>query len=311
MLATLNFRSSFRRGFLLTRRPPSRFKPPPEALRACIPEAPCPEMRSPNFDYRKENAMKIRATLTCAAVALVVAGSAIASKSLAETVAHGVAEAVSKDVDEVSGIKVPDSKLARNAAQIIRDGEGDLLFQHSMRVYYWAALAGKRKGLAFDPELLYVAAMFHDYGLTAGYGESHLRYELDGANAARAFLRSEGISEADGQSVWLAIALHTTNGISPHLYPIAALLAEGANMDLVGAGFDDFTADQRRAVEAAYPRPPKFAEGFLQALFDSLKHRPETTQGTGLADVLAYKDPSFHRRDFSSLMRQSRWATRQ
>jgi HD superfamily phosphodiesterase len=143
-----------------------------------------------------------------------------------------------------------------------------------------AALSGKRKGLTFDPELLYVAAMFHDYGLTAGYGESHLRYEVDGANAARDFLRSHGISEAEGQRVWLAIALHTTNGISPHLYPIAALLAEGANMDLVGAGYDDFSAAQRSAVEAAYPRPPQFAEDFLQALYDSLKHRPETTQGT-------------------------------
>ncbi|WP_245343925.1 HD domain-containing protein [Bradyrhizobium japonicum] len=172
-------------------------------------------------------------------------------------------------------------------------------------------MAGKRKGLTFDPELLYIAAMFHDYGLTASYGESHLRYEVDGANAARDFLRSHGISEADGQSVWLAIALHTTNGISPHLYPIAALLAEGANMDLVGAGYDDFTAAQRSAVETVYPRPPQFAEGFLQALYDSLKHRPETTQGTGLADVMAYKDPGFRRRDFSNLMRKSRWAVGQ
>jgi HD domain-containing protein len=255
--------------------------------------------------------MKLRTTLACVSLALVIAGSALAPKGQAETVTPSVTTAVSSVINEVSGIRVPDSKLARNAAQIIREGEGDLLFQHSMRVYYWSALAGKRKGLAFDPELLYVAAMFHDYGLTAGYGESHLRYEVDGANAARDFLVSEGISEADSQRVWLAIALHTTNGISPHLYPIAALLAEGANMDLVGAGFDGFTGEQRNTVEAAYPRPPQFAEEFLQALYDSLKHRPETTQGTGLADVMAYKDPSFSRRDFSSLMRKSRWATGQ
>jgi hypothetical protein len=50
----------------------------------------------------------------------------------------------------------------------------------------------------------------------------------------------------------------------------------------LSAGYDDFTAAQRSAVEAAYPRQPQFAEGFLQALYDSLKHRPETTQGTGL-----------------------------
>jgi HD superfamily phosphodiesterase len=199
--------------------------------------------------------------------------------------------------------------LARDAAQVVRDTEGDFLFQHSLRVYYWAALAGKRKGLTFDQELLYVAAMFHDFGLTAGYGESRLRYEVDGANAARDVLRSHGISEADSERVWLAIALHTTNGISAHLFPIAALVAEGANMDLVGAGYDEFTDAQRNAVEAAHPHPPPFAEDFLQVLYNSLKHLPETTQGTGLADVLAYKDPNFRRRDFSSLMRNSRWAS--
>ncbi|WP_407158321.1 HD domain-containing protein [Bradyrhizobium sp. STM 3557] len=251
--------------------------------------------------------MTVRTALTCAALALVL-GSASVPKTQAETVKPGPAGAVSNPI-EVSGVKAPDSKLARDAAETVRKAEDDLLFQHSMRVYYWAALAGKRKGLTFDPDLLFVAAIFHDYGLTGGYGASHLRYEVDGANAARAFLQSEGVPESDRQNVWLAIALHTTNGISPHLYPIAALLAEAANMDLVGAGFDDFTAEQRSAVEAAYPRPPQFAEGFLQALYDSLKHRPETTQGTGLADVMAYKDPNFRRRDFSSLMRKSRWVT--
>ncbi len=79
-------------------------------------------------------------------------------------------------------------------------------------------------------------------------------------------------------------------------------------MDLAGLGYDEFTDAQRRAVEAAYPHPPRFSEDLLQALYDGLKHRPETTQGTGLADVMADKDPHFHRRDFCSLMRNSRWA---
>jgi hypothetical protein len=250
--------------------------------------------------------MQLRTILTCVAFAILVVGIASEPRSQAETAMPAAAGAPPKLI-EASGIRLPDTKLVRDAAQVIRNSEGELLFQHSMRVYCWAALAGKRKGLMFDPELLFVAAMFHDYGLTAGYGESHLRYEVDGANAASAFLQSQGISEANRQKVWLAIALHTTNGISPHLYPIAALLAEAANMDLVGAGFNDFSAGQRSAIESAYPRPPEFAEDFLQALYDSLKHRPETTQGTGLADVLAYKDPNFRRRDFSSLMRTSPW----
>ncbi|WP_246698391.1 hypothetical protein [Rhizobium sp. BK529] len=59
---------------------------------------------------------------------------------------------------------------------------------------------------------------------------------------------------------------------------MAALLAEGANMDIVGAGYDEFTAAERNAVEIAHPHPRRFAEDFMQTLYDSLKHRPETTQ---------------------------------
>lgn len=251
--------------------------------------------------------MKVRTFFTsaCAALAFVVGGFALTSGSHAEDAKPNA----DITIDDVADVKVPDSQLARDAAKLVRDAEGDLLYQHSMRVYYWAALAGKRKGLSFDPELLFVAAMFHDFGVTSGYGQSHLRYEVDGANAARDFLRNHGILETDSRRVWLAIALHATNGVSPHLYPIAALLAEGANMDLVGAAYNDFTAAQRNAVEAAYPHPPRFAEDFMRALYDSLKHRPETTQGTGLADVMAYEDPNFPRRDFSKLMLNSQWAT--
>jgi hypothetical protein len=210
-------------------------------------------------------------------------------------------------IDAIAGVKIPDSKLAREATQFIRDTESDFLFQHSKRVYFWGSMAGKRKGLAFDPELFYTAAMFHDVGLTAGFRESHLRYEVDGANAARDFLRSHGISEADIERVWLAIAVHTTPGISEHMYPIAALTAEGVMMDLVGLGYDEFTDAQRNAVEAVYPHLSNFAEDLLQALYDGLKHRPETTQATGLADVMADKDSHFQRRNFCSLMRNSPW----
>jgi hypothetical protein len=257
--------------------------------------------------------MKIRTSVTAAcaalaALAIVAGGTVLAPDGQAGTLTPKSDQTIPNAGNKVAGVSIPDDKLARDAAQFIRDTEGDFLFQHSVRVYYWAALAGKRKGLTFDPELLYVAAMFHDFGLTAGYGQSHLRYEVDGANAARDFLRNHGVSEADSQKVWLAISLHTTNGISAHLSPLAALVAEGANMDLVGAGYSDFTTAERNAVEAAHPHPPQFAEDFMQALYDSLKHRPETTQGTGLADVMAYKDPNFVRRDFSSLMRKSPWA---
>ncbi|WP_219907494.1 HD domain-containing protein [Nitrosospira sp. Nsp2] len=169
-------------------------------------------------------------------------------------------------------------------------------------------MAGKRKGLSFDPELFYTAAMFHDVGLTAGFRESRLRFEVDGANTARDFLRSHRISEAAIERVWLAIALHTTPGIPVHLHPIATLTAAGVMMDLVGLGYDQFTHTQGNALETAHPHPPRLSEDLLQALYDGLKRRPETTHGTGLADVVADKDPHFHRTDFCSLMRNSRWS---
>lgn len=254
--------------------------------------------------------MKIYPVLTAAAAtaALLFVAIIAPSESRAETLTTQINRANRSVSEDVSGVRIPDSALARDAAKLVRDTEGEFLFEHSTRVYYWAALAAKRKALDVDPELLYVAAMFHDFGLTAGYGDSHRRFEVDGANAARDFLRAHGVAEADIGKVWLSIALHTTNGISPHLFPLAALLAEGANMDLVGAGFADFTAAERSAVETSHPHPPNFAEDFMQALYRSLKHRPEATQGTGLADVMAYKDPQFARRDFSKLMRSSPWA---
>ena len=106
-----------------------------------------------------------------------------------------------------SSVKIPDSKLARQVTELIRDTENELLFMHSARVYLWGALLGERKGVTFDPELLYVAAMFHDIGLTSIYHESQLRFEVDGANAARDFLRSHRIAEADIDKVWNAVAL--------------------------------------------------------------------------------------------------------
>ncbi len=211
-------------------------------------------------------------------------------------------------VADISGIRIPDSRLAREASEFIRETESTLLFDHSTRVYLWGAMAGHRTGVNFDPELLYTAAMFHDVGLTAGFGKSKLRFEVDGASAARDFLRSHGLTEENMQKVWLAIALHTTPGISAHLDPIAALTAEGVMMDLVGAGYDRFTEGQRTAVETAYPRGADFAEHLLKALYDGLEHRPEVTQGTGLADIMADKNPHFHRRNFCCLMRTSPWA---
>lgn len=207
----------------------------------------------------------------------------------------------------VSGITIPDSQLARDVTQFIRDTEDDLLFFHSSRVFFWGALTGTRKNLQYDSELLYVAAMFHDIGLTARYHDSQRRFEVDGADAARAFLRAYAIAEADIEKVWTAIALHTTPGIPEHMHPEIALVQVGAGMDVAGRGYEGFSDDQRQTVVQAYPRGPDFKNGMIDAFYEGMKRRPNTTFGTFNDDFLAFKDPTFQRADLCSIILHSPW----
>src|ERR1700722_276320 len=156
---------------------------------------------------------------------------------------------------KVAGVAVPDSKLAREITELVRDTEPPLLFHHSSRVYYWGALTGKRRGLRFDPELLYAGAMFHDMGLTPKHASAHKRFEVDSANASRDFLRSHGIAEREIETVWTAIALHTTPGIPPHMHPVIALVTAGVEMDVLGIAHADYADTERNAVVIADKEP--------------------------------------------------------
>jgi hypothetical protein len=207
----------------------------------------------------------------------------------------------------VDGVAIPDSKLAREITELVRETESPLLFHHSSRVYYWGALAGERRRLKCDPELLYAGAMFHDMGLTPAHSSDHERFEVDGANAARDFLRGHGISQQDIDTVWTAIALHTTPGIPPHMHPVIALVTAGVEMDVLGLAYHDYSDAQRRAVTQAHPRAGHFKEDIIQAFYDGIKHKPDTTFGNVKADVLADKDPTFKRGNFCSVIRGSAW----
>ena len=206
-----------------------------------------------------------------------------------------------------SGVIIPDSKIAREVTELVRDTENSLLFNHSSRVYYFAAATGKRKGLAFDPELLYVSAMFHDMGLTPKHSSATDRFEVDGANAAREFLRQHKIPQQDVDTVWTSIALHTTPGVPQYMHPVIALLTNGVEMDVLGIAYSDFSDADREAIVLAYPRTEHFKEEIIQAFYDGNKHKPETTFGNVNADVLADKDTNFKQINFCSVIRGSQW----
>jgi HD superfamily phosphodiesterase len=207
----------------------------------------------------------------------------------------------------VEGAEIPDSKLTREITEVVRDTVTPLLFHHSSRVYYFGALAGKHRGLKFDPELLYAGAMFHDMGLTPRHSSSNERFEVDGANAARDFLRGHGISQAEIDTVWTAIALHTTPGIPQHMHPVVALVTAGVEMDVLGLAYAEFSDAEREAVVTAHPRAEHFKDKIIQAFYDGIKHKPDTTFGNVKADVIADKEPHFHRGNFCSVIRGSAW----
>jgi HD domain len=206
----------------------------------------------------------------------------------------------------IAGITIPDTPLTRDISEYIRDTEDDLLFNHSRRVFLFGALQGRRRGLQPDPELLYAGAMFHDIGLTEGYRTSMLRFEVDGANAARDFLMERGIDDAAARKVWLSIALHTTPGVPEFLDPEIALVTAGVETDVLGIGRDDLSSDALAAVTAAHPRPD-FKNRILRAFNDGMKHRPDSTFGTMNADVLQHFDDTFVRDDFVQIILSNSW----
>jgi hypothetical protein len=208
----------------------------------------------------------------------------------------------------IAGIRIPDSAIAREATELVRDVSTPLLFDHSRRVFLWGSLYGEQLLLDYDAELFYVAAMFHDLGLVEGHRSEHERFEIDGANAAREFLERHGVGEGQVTTVWDAIALHTTPEIPRYKQPEVRLVNWGVEYDIPGRHFEHLTAEQRDAVIAAHPRPG-FKEGIIEALAAGIRDKPETAYARWQVDVLAATTPGYAPPNFCEIVRSSRFAT--
>ncbi|GAA1275647.1 HD domain-containing protein [Pseudonocardia aurantiaca] len=208
--------------------------------------------------------------------------------------------------NRIADVEIPDTKLVVEATDLVRESATPLIYHHSRRVYLFGALRGREQGLSYDPELLYVGAMFHDLGLTLKYRRIDQRFEIDGADEARKFLLRHGISDEAATKVWTAIALHTTPEIPLHMAPEIALVTRGVELDVLGIGYHSITDEQRAAVTAAHPRP-HFKRDILEAFTDGIEDRPETTFGNVKADVLEHFVPGFRRGDFVEVIQGSDW----
>src|SRR3954471_3417133 len=141
----------------------------------------------------------------------------------------------------VAGIAIPDSAIAKQATELLLDHGTEFIYNHSLRVFVFASLNGQNRKLQYDPELLYVSAVFHDLGLTPHYSSADKRFEVDGANAARSLLEQHGLSKESTQLVWDAISLHQTIGVAQYKEPVVALLYHGVGFDVMGDRFEELS----------------------------------------------------------------------
>jgi hypothetical protein len=206
----------------------------------------------------------------------------------------------------VAGVSVPDTRLGREVTEFIRDTTTELVFHHSCRVYWWGSLQGRNRDLSFDPELLYVGAMFHDVGLSPQFRGSGHRFEVDSADESRRFLQRHGVPEDSIRRVWTAIALHTTPGVPEFMEPEVALVTAGVDYDVLGIGYHDITDADRAAITSLHPRPD-FKRRILAAFTEGIAPRPETAYGTVNADVLDRFATGYQRGNFVDIIESSAW----
>lgn len=206
----------------------------------------------------------------------------------------------------VAGISIPDSSLAKQATELLIEHGSEFLYNHSLRTFIFASLNGDQRKLVYDPELLYICSVFHDLGLMPHYSSPNKRFEVDGADAARNFLRGHGLSDQTLQLVWDAIALHTTPGIVEYKEAEAVLLNSGVALDVVGKGYDQLSDTIRKEITSYFPRT-NFKKTIIPTFFEGFRHKPHTTYGNMNADICTCMIPGFKSPNFCDAIWQSPW----
>ncbi|MER7485497.1 HD domain-containing protein [Streptomyces sp. NPDC126497] len=204
---------------------------------------------------------------------------------------------------------LPDSPVARRALALVRETESAATANHSVRSALFARLRadhqGAEPGRDYDPELLFLACVLHDIGLTRT-GDRHQRFEVDGADTAAEFLTEQGLPAADVDAVWEAIALHTTPGIAERRGVLCALVHQGTGMDF---GWDTGCVDDATgaAIHAAYPRL-SMATTLTDEIVAQARRRPEKAPLFSIAsELLRERSAAPHRTRMETMADSARW----
>jgi hypothetical protein len=167
---------------------------------------------------------------------------------------------------------VPDSAFAGHARELLLEAEPAFLVNHSIRSYAWAAALARHDGLAFDAEILYVAALLHDIGLVTAYDLGGC-FELDGATAAHEFAVAQGQPPGRADAIHDVVARHMAEELPPEATVEDALLSDSTGVDVTGYRLGDVAPALVAPVLAAYPRL-EFKREFAALFVDQAGRKP-------------------------------------
>jgi hypothetical protein len=208
---------------------------------------------------------------------------------------------------EIAGIRIPDSKLAVAALDLVKAESHASIYKHVLRTFVFGALAARAEGIRFDEELFFLGAVLHDLGLTERFGVSPGRFEVVGADAAQSYLAGEGVSAERAAIVWEAIALHTSNGIALRRTPEVVLVHIGASIDVLGLGLEKLPRTVVQQTIEALPRD-NFKEVFIETLFARVKQDPKSVALTWMSEAARKHVHGFECPDFIDLVSVSNFA---
>jgi hypothetical protein len=195
----------------------------------------------------------------------------------------------------LGGVTVPDTLHVSQAIGYAEEHAEPFLFNHVMRSWLFAAALAERNKTPHDAEVLAIATVLHDLGLAKTF-EGPLRFEVEGANAARQLALDMCIGDDRAQLVWDSVALNSTPSLALHKQPEVALCIAGTVIDWAGQGAERLTKDQVAAILDAFPRL-EMKQRFTNTVCGIVKSRPETTYDNFARDfgerfVPGYKAPS-------------------
>ena len=175
----------------------------------------------------------------------------------------------------LAGVSVLNTPVISRAIEFARDRSEPYLFNHAMRSWLFASIIAQRNQTVHDGEVLAVATILHDVGLAEDFN-GPLRFEVEGANAARAFARDHHLDERRVQLIWDTVALNSTPSIALHKEAEVALSTMGIGLDWGGWGYEVLDENQVTAILEEFPRL-EMKKQFTHAVCHIVETRPDTT----------------------------------